>query len=244
MRVSTTRTLAYLGNDLRGVGRRGSVAAVAVITLGLGALGLGGCAHRAAQKGPSEDQLERRLLVLESEFADFVAVRLDRDGDGERAGTPEMIANVELETAALEGLRLRYLDVIEQAGLHRPRVIAMVRLAELHLDLASRTRRLPYPPDATPVEKKAWDERLSRLALPLEAVGLGVLEQVDEYAEHRELDGRFIRRARVYLALHTSRPLGRDEIATLNRELLARGPYGGPRRLLEAGRVGQRAARR
>ncbi len=203
-----------------------------------------GCAHDRHVATSSADTTERRLLVLESEFADFVAARLDRDEDGSRAAPLKMLAAVELQTARLESLRLRYLDVIEEASTHRQRLIAMVRIAELHLDLASRVRRLPYPADLDRSQRGAWDDDLSRRALPLEAVGLGVLEQVNEYADHRSLDGRFIRRARVYLALHASRRLGDEELAALRLELAARGPFGPAPRLLSAGRVGQRAARR
>lgn len=220
-----------------------------VVSLALAALLpalLAGCATPSGKAARDERLAERRLLVLEEEFADFTARRLDRSDEGEPLGAFETLAEVDKETARLEGLRLRYLDLLGPHANDRQRVVAMVRIAELHFDLGARIRRLPYPPSATPAEQRAYDERLARLAAPLEAVGRGVLDQVLDYAERRGFDGRFVRRARLYAALHGEPPRALDEaeLRALRHELARPAPYGAPRRLLETGRVGQRASRR
>lgn len=194
-----------------------------------GAAGLGGCAH--TERAGSDALSQRRLLVLERDFAAFVARPL--------AG-PE---DIEDETASLEALRLDYLDVLSRAEHPRDRLLCLLRIAELHLDLGARIRRVPYPPGATEGEMRAFDEALSQDALPLEAVGRGVLAQAVDYAETHHLDGRFVRRARLYRSLHGGETLDADELAWLRRELVDRS-FGAPRTLLEAGRIGQRAARR
>jgi hypothetical protein len=192
------------------------------------ALGQAGCATPQV----SEQALSsRRILLLERDFAAFVAQPLSSWQD------------VEDEVASLEQLRLLYLDVLSQADSPRDRMLCLLRIAELHLDLGARVRRLPYPRGALRSERAAFDERLSQHALPLEAVGRGVLAQAIDYAETHGLDGRFVRRARLYRTLHGGRPLEQTELAWLRRELKDR-TFGAPRTLLEAGRVGQRAARR
>lgn len=174
---------------------------------------------------------QRRLLVLERDFATFTARSLKARED------------VEDQTAALEALRLDYLDVLSRAAHPRDRLLCLVRIAELHLDLGARVRRLPYPAGITDDEKARFDEALSQDALPLEAVGRGVLAQALDYADQHGLDGRFVRRARLYRSLHTGGALNTIEVKWLRRELFDR-TFGAPRTLLEAGRVGQRAARR
>lgn len=206
--------------------RAASALAAALALLGM--LGLVGCAtvDRREQALSS-----RRLLLLERDFSSFVAAPLATWQD------------VETETAALERLRLQYLDVLAKADSARDRMVCLVRIAELHLDLGARVRRLPYPRGALRSERAAFDERLSQEALPLEAVGRGVLAQAIDYADTHGLDGRFVRRARLYRSLHGGAPLAAEELAWLRSELRDRS-FGAPRTLLEAGRVGQRAARR
>ncbi len=174
---------------------------------------------------------QRRLLVLERDFASFAAQPLK---------TPE---DIEQQTAALEALRLDYLDALGKTAAPRDRLLCLLRIAELHLDLGARIRRVPYPAGATDADKRAFDEMLSQDALPLEAVGRGVLAQAIDYADTHGLDGRFVRRARLYRALAAGRSLDSEQIAWLQRELVDR-TFGAPRTLLEAGRIGQRAARR
>jgi hypothetical protein len=190
-----------------------------------------GCATTADPPAGAPDPLsQRRLLVLERDFAHFTGQRLDARDD------------IEEQTAALESLRLQYLDVLARAAQPRDRLLCLVRIAELHLDLGARVRRLPYAPAASDDEKARFDESLSQDALPLEAVGRGVLAQALDYADAHGLDGRFVRRARLYRSLHAGSPLSAAEIQWLRRELADRS-FGAPRTLLEAGRVGQRAAR-
>jgi hypothetical protein len=104
-------------------------------------------------------------------------------------------------------------------------------------------RRLPYPAGSSSAAKARFDAQLSQAALPLEAVGLGVLAQAIDYADTHGLDGRFVHRARLYRALHAGAPLDATEVAWLRRELVDRS-FGAPRTLLDAGRLGQKAARR
>jgi hypothetical protein len=203
--------------------------AVAMLAF-VGVVGGSGCASTAA--APQHDPLsQHRLLMLERDFASFTARSLKARED------------VEDQTAALEALRLDYLDVLSRAAHPRDRLLCLVRIAELHLDLGARVRRLPYPVGSTDDEKARFDEALSQDALPLEAVGRGVLAQALDYADQHSLDGRFVRRARLYRSLHTGDALTSTEVKWLRRELSDR-TFGAPRTLLEAGRVGQRAARR
>ena len=199
-----------------------------------------GCATTDASTTP--DRSARRLVVLERDFVAFTARKLTVGDDGQAV---DPFRGVDDAVADLERLRLDYLDALSSASGDDARVHALVRIAELHLDLGARIRRLPYPTGATVDEQRAFDERLSRLALPLEAVGFGVLAQAEETARIGAVDTRFARRARLYLALHDQdRPLLRDDVETLKKELGARGAYAAPKTLLEAGRLGQRAARR
>jgi hypothetical protein len=211
----------------------------------LGVALLGACAHPGAPPSP-ERRVERRLLVLEEDFAEFTSRQLDRAPDQEPLTPSESFAEIEVQVARLEALRLRYLDLLAQGADDRQRVVAMVRIAELHLDLGARVRRLPYPPDATAAARRGFDERLSRVALPLEAVGYGVLYQVLEYADRQRFEGRFVRLAQLYVSLHqgAGQPLAEGDVRALRAELEREGPFRAPRRLLEAGRVGQRASRR
>ena len=95
-----------------------------LVTL-LGVTVASGCAHPTRGGQVSEQTSERKLLVLESEFADFVAVRLDRDEDVGRASPVQMMATVERSTSRLESLRLRYLE-----GLAFPRVAERLGVPE------------------------------------------------------------------------------------------------------------------
>lgn len=200
---------------------------IALALASLAVLGGLGCATAA----PARELSQRRILVLERDFSSFTSRQLQARED------------VEDQTAALESLRLEYLDVLTRAEHPRDRLLCLVRIAELHLDLGARVRRLPYPSGAGDDEKARFDEALSQDALPLEAVGRGVLAQALDYADAHGLDGRFVRRARLYRTLHAGDTLVAEELKWLRRELADR-TFGAPRTLLEAGRVGQRAARR
>jgi hypothetical protein len=177
----------------------------------------------------------RRLRALERSFHGFVSHKL-KDLD-----------DVEAATAQLEQLRLDYVDALaEPSSAERDRLLALLRLAELHLDLSARIRRVPYPANLDARQQRQFDVRLSALALPLEATGQGILEQIVQRADRGGVDGRFVHRARLYLHLHAHQGdvvLDDADVAVLQSELVAT-TFRAPRSLLEAGRVGQRAARR
>ncbi|MBI1947894.1 MAG: hypothetical protein HYS27_19545 [Deltaproteobacteria bacterium] len=189
---------------------------------------LAACAHAPE---PSSALTVRRLAVLEHDLRAFTGTRL------------ATLEDVERELGVLEELRLAYLDTLAVEPVPRDRVLCLVRIAELHLDLGARVRRVPYPAGTTDVERRAFDDVLSQQALPLEAVGRGVLAQAVDEANAHGVDDRFAKRARLYQRIHAGESLGRAELALLRSELGAR-TFAAPRTLLEAGRIGQRAARR
>jgi hypothetical protein len=193
------------------------------------------CAH-----APSTPDPVRELRVLDASFASFTAGRLHGVDDAETA------------VARLESIRLDWLAVLgADDGVARgddgvargdEGTLALLRLAELHLDLAARIRRIPYPAGVDDNERRAFDAMLSRLALPLEATGQGVLAQITARAARGGGDGRFVRRARLYQRLHGGHPLGADDVRVLTAELEAT-TFRAPTTLLQAGRIGQRASR-
>ncbi|MCC7071864.1 MAG: hypothetical protein IT383_11115 [Deltaproteobacteria bacterium] len=187
---------------------------------------LAGCAST-----PRPALTVRRLAVLEHDLRAFTGTKL------------ATLDDVERELRELEELRLVYLDTLATEVAPRERVLCLVRIAELHLDLGARVRRVPYPAGSTEVERAAIDDHLSQQALPLEAVGRGVLAQAVDFAAAHGVDDRFTRRARLYQRIHAGEALGRSDLAVLRSELVAR-TFAAPRTLLEAGRIGQRAARR
>lgn len=215
----------------------------AVLALVVVALGATGCAHdRAASK--TKPPSARLLLLLERDFAGFIATPLDRDDEGRALDAEAALLRTDRALASLERLRLRYLDLLRDDVEERARITALVRLGELHLDLGARIRRLPYPTEATRDQKIAFDARLSRIALPLEATGLGILEQAKDFARRVGVSGRMVNRADLYLALHRDRaPLDDAKLSVLESELASGRSFPAPRRLLEGGRIGQRAAR-
>ncbi len=190
-----------------------------------------GCATTQVSQSQKD---ARRLRALERSFYAFVAVKLHN------------LEEVEDATARLEQLRLDYLDALSEPNSdERDRLWALLRLAELHLDLSARIRRVPYQ-SADPAARAAFDATLSQRALPLEATGKGILEQIVQRAERAGVEGRFVARARLYLHLHPQEgrvALDDDDVVVLQQELMA-STVRAPRSLLEAGRVGQRAARR
>ena len=204
--------------------------ALLLCMLAVVAVDAAGCATAA----PQSLKDTRRLRALERSFHGFVAVKLHN------------LEEVEDATAALEQLRMDYLDALaDESSDERDRLWAMLRLAELHLDLSARVRRVPY--SSTDVAVRAgFDAALSQHALPLEATGQGILEQILQRADRAGVDGRFVARARLYLHLHPqsgSVSLDDDDVSVLQQELMA-STFRAPRSLLEAGRLGQRAARR
>ena len=193
-----------------------------------GAVFTGACATSATVTQQAD---ARRLRVLERSFHSFVATPLERVADVERA------------TATLERLRLEYLDALAKTHEERERLLALTRLAELHLDLSARIRRVPYPGELNVDDRGSFDRGLSARALPLEATGLSLLRQVLERGEATAVDNRAVKRARLYLRLHTAEALTPEDLDVLQRELVAVS-WRAPRSLLDTGRIGQRAARR
>lgn len=170
------------------------------------------CAH--VERAP--DALsQRRLFVLERDFAEFSAKSIR---------SPE---DIEEQIAALEAVRFEYVHALSKATVPRDRLLCLLRIAELHLDLGARIRRVPYPVGANLSDKNSFDEMLSQEALPLEAVGRGVLAQAIDYADTHGVDGRFVRRARLYKTLAAGDPLDVEEIAWLRRDLVDR-TFGAP----------------
>ncbi len=186
-----------------------------------------GCAH-----APSPQQKDvRRLRALEMSFHDFTGAKL------------KSISDIEPQTARLEALRLDYLDALAETTGEGESVLALLRLAELHLDLAARIRRVPYPKELPQARRGAYDAMLSSRALPLEATGMSLLDSVIERGSELEAEGRFIARTRLYQRLAKGEALTDDDIELLRQELSAQ-TYRAPRTLLDTGRLGQRAARR
>ena len=173
----------------------------------------------------------RRLRALEPEFSAFVAARL------------AAIDDIEPAVARLEVLRLEYLDALSASTTEKERLLALLRIAEAHLDVSARIRRIPYPAGLSTSARSDFDAALSARALPLEATGLSLLEQLVRHGDDAGIDGRFVQRARLYLRLHTDAHLADDDLDVLRLELTA-SSFRAPRTLLDAGRIGQRAARR
>lgn len=218
---------------------------IALVAAGLSS---SACVHQpaATARTSAKAHLQRKLLVLEGETNRFWSGTLSDAKPPSRAQTK---AAIERETKALERLRMRYLDVLAEADDDRDRVLVMLRLAELHLDLGARIRRAEYPHDATDADRAAFDAFLSKKALPLEATAHGLIAQILDLGRRRGIEGELVERAELYARLHGPRsdqagPLGPLWLPILEREWSKRGPFAAPRRLLEAGRIGQRAARR
>jgi hypothetical protein len=187
------------------------------------------CAHPASGP-PQTDGAGRRLRALDARFVAFTAQRLDD------------IHDVEPAIVELESLRLEWLDVLGAVEDEGTRLLVLLRLGELHLDLAARVRRVPYAPGLDDAGRAGVDATLSAWALPLEATGHGIVAQVVARAHRARLDGRFVRRARLYQRLHAGQHLDDDDLRVLRSELAAVA-FRAPGTLLQAGRIGQRAAR-
>jgi hypothetical protein len=205
-----------------------------------------GCIHSGSLP-PNAGTVEKQLLLLEQDFAQFVAAKLSYAGAASGENQSSILASCESEVRKLESLRLRYLDLVAVSRSHRHRVTAMTRIAELHLDFGARIRRIAYPDSLqSTVELDLFEKKLASAALPYEAIGLGILRQIDDFATRRQLSGRMVQRAQLYLALHdsSSSVLMPSHFVTLRHELSTGGPFRAPRRLLETGRIGRRAERR
>jgi hypothetical protein len=110
-----------------------------------------GCVTPAATQSQRD---VRRLRALERSFYAFTATRL------------QALDDVEGATSALEQLRLDYVEALaDPSSAERDRLLALLRLAELHLDLSARIRRMPYPPGLDESQQRQLDVQLSALAL-------------------------------------------------------------------------------
>jgi|GEM_PF-1107508 len=212
----------------------------------------GGCQH-ATSTQRSRATAQQRVQHLESSFQKFISVRFDDDNRRLRS----VQGAYEVERKKLERLRMRYLDVVRDARDERVQLLAMMRVAEMHLDLAARVRRIPYP--STSSDKGAFDDQLSRWALPLEAVGMGILHQMAPTSAvatrpssstpkrtlHALPTARDLRqRATLYLAMHEERrPLTTGERNDVRAIAAQRSRFAPPSRLVGVGRLGQRSAR-
>jgi len=103
-----------------------------------------GCATPTA----SSARDARRLRALEPGFAAFVAVRLGAVDD------------IEPVVARLEELRLEYLDALSASTTEKERLLALLRIAEAHLDVSARIRRIPYPTGMSASASGAFDATL------------------------------------------------------------------------------------
>lgn len=183
--------------------------------------------------------------MLEHEFARFVGHRLDVSADGVPLRGESALVELDRAERWLETLRLRYVRLLVGAPTLEIRHLVLLRLAELHLDLAARIRRIPTAEDRDDGELQRWSLRLAQRAAPLEGIGFGMLDQIAQLPAGVPSVERFRARAHLYAVLHSEvdGTLGPAEVATLRQELTRDGLYPAPRRLLEGHQVGRRAAR-
>lgn len=188
---------------------------------------------------------DRVILSLEHDFARFVGHRLDVSLDDVPMRGESALVEVDRAERWLERLRLRYISLLVGDRTLEIRHLVLLRLAELHLDLAARVRRIPAAEGLDDVEQQRWSQRLVQRAVPLEGIGLGMLDQIARLPAGASSVERFRARAHLYTVLHggDGSPLGPTEVATLRQELVRDGMFPAPRRLLEGRQVGRRAAR-
>ncbi|MBN2361281.1 MAG: hypothetical protein JXR83_17640 [Deltaproteobacteria bacterium] len=179
------------------------------------------------------------LAELEPSFQAFVNTPLAG------ANPAQSLDNLEREMARLLELRDRYVDQLARFSSTHFAWLIMLRIAEMHLDLAARARALPAPVDATADNRAAYFEITEVYAVPLEDVGLNVLRQIEAVGGALDPQSPWVQRARFYLGLHAG-----DEYPGLRRDLqqlradVTREPrFGPPRSLLDPGRLAPRAAR-
>ena len=207
---------------------------------------LSACVHQTQTSQKSDAQSLARLDSYELSFASFISSDLNVDEVGQRRDP--MVA-IDQEHAKLQGLRLRYLRLLSANASPEVRAKTMMRIAELHLDLAARIRKASYPPELNLEERQLFEAQLSRVAAPLEATGAGVLQQMQSDLTLTQKNARFLERSSLYLSLHSldegaQKRLGAIQRAILQRELDSRAmPYAAPSRLLSRGRIGSRSAR-
>jgi hypothetical protein len=123
----------------------------------------------------------------------------------------------------------------------KQRSLCLTRLAELHLDLATRIRQIPLPLDSSADQAGHFQANLVQHALPMEVLAQGLLAQSVRIAEHAGRENRFTRRARVYLALHFdagTRQMPNAHFRRLWREGDKQATFAPPSRLMKPLAVG------
>lgn len=179
------------------------------------------------------------LAELEPQFQDFVGTSI------EGSGPAQSLDNLEHEIGRLLDLRLDYLERLVQHSGSRYGLLGLVRVAEMHLDLAARARALPPPVNATADNVAAFYEIVEVYAVPLEDTGLSILEQVDKVGASVDPNSPWLLRARLYLGLHAGDryPRHRRDLPWLRREVTRELRFSPPRSLLDEERLAPRAAR-
>ncbi len=205
------------------------------------ALGLVACtpAQATGLATPIENATFEALIALEPGFQDFVNTEI------QVSSPAASLDGLEQQIDHLVRLRDDYLGVILAYPRNGYSALALVRVAELHLDLAARARALPPPEDATADNARAFYEITEVYAVPLEEAGLMLLRQVERASFHQVMAEPWVERAQLYLLLHDPQLGPRDHrrTASLRRRALADPRFGPPRRLLDTGKLLPRAAR-
>jgi len=205
----------------------------------LAVLGQGCVPIRAPGVDASEAAALRALAELEPRFQDFVNTSLEGQGPA------QSLDKLELEIGRLLDLRLIYLERLVQHSGSRFGLLGLVRVAELHLDLAARARSLPPPAAATQDNVMAFFEIVEVYATPLEETGLSILEQIDTVGATVDPGSPWLSRTRLYLGLHAGDryPRYHRDLPWLRREVERELRFSPPSALLNAETLAPRAAR-
>jgi len=211
----------------------------AILLTILSLTGVGCVPLPAARADGIEAAALRSLAELEPQFQDFIATPIAGTGPA------QSLDNLEQEIGRLLELRLVYLEQLVKHSGSRYGLLGLVRVAEMHLDLAARARALPAPTNATPDNVSAFFEIVEVYAFPLEETGLTILEQVDKVGASVDPQSPWLLRARLYLGLHAGDrfPRYRRDSLWLRREVVRELRFSPPHSLLDEGRLAPRAAR-
>lgn len=194
---------------------------------------------RVAPIDAADDTALGALAELEPSFQAYVNTPL-------AGATPaQSLDNIESEMVRLLDLRDRYVDLLARYSSTPYAWLIMLRIAEMHLDLAARARAIPAPVDATADNRAAFFEITEVYAVPLEEVGLNVLRQIDAVGGSLDPQSPWVLRARFYLGLHDSDeyPDHRRDLEQLRADIGREPRFAPPRSLLDPGRLAPRAAR-
>jgi len=186
-----------------------------------------------------DDSALGALADLEPAFQAYINTPLSG------ASPAQSLDNLEAEMVRLIDLRDRYVDLLTRYSSTPYAWLIMLRIAEMHLDLAARARALPAPPDATADNRAAFFEITEVYAVPLEEVGLNVLRQIDAVGGSLDPQSPWVLRARFYLGLHAADeyPDHRRDLQQLRVDLAREPRFSPPHSLLDPGRLAPRAAR-